>query len=146
MVAPTTEVRPEQAVSRMYLTKSIVNARNLLQFAFTLAPIIAGLDKFFHVLVNWNIYLNPAVAASFPGGANTFMGIVGVVEIAAGLIVAFRPAIGGTIVGIWELCIVANLLSIPGYYDIALRDFGLALGAFSLAMLSRGIGACEVRR
>lgn len=112
-------------------------AFRILQFAFVVAPIIAGLDKFFNFLVNWPMYLSP-IALRLTGLSGTaFMRVVGVVEVIAGLIVAFKPRIGGYIVGVWLLGIVVNLLSVPGFYDIALRDFGLALGAFALARLSQ---------
>jgi len=109
-------------------------AYQVLHFAFTIAPIIAGGDKFFDRLTNWDQYLAPAVSRMVP--AHTFMMVVGVIEIVAGLIVLFKPKIGGFIVAAWLLGIVLNLLIIPGYYDIALRDFGLALGAFALGMLA----------
>jgi hypothetical protein len=145
-MATIVQTAVEQPVNRVFLTKGIINAQRILRFGFTVLPILAGLDKFFHFLVNWNIYLNPAVASTFPGGADSFMHVVGVIEIATGIIVGFAPAIGGTIVGLWELAIVANLLTIPAYLDVAARDFGLALGAFALASLSRGIGRCEMKR
>jgi uncharacterized membrane protein HdeD (DUF308 family) len=72
-----------------------------------------------------------------PVDAHTFMLAVGVIEIVAGLLVAFRPQIGGWIVALWLWGIIANLLLIPGYFDVALRDFGLSLGAVALAQLSR---------
>ena len=108
----------------------------ILQLAFVVAPVIAGVDMFFHFLVNWDQYLSPIVANMLPIPGHTFMLGVGIVEIAAGLIVAFAPAIGGYVVGAWLLGIILNLLSIPGYYDVALRDLGLALGAFALARLA----------
>lgn len=137
---------PETAVNRVYLTKGIVNAQRILRAGFTIAPIIAGLDKYFNFLTQWEGYLNPAIAGAFPGGASAFMHIVGAIEIAAGILVGFAPAVGGVVVGIWLLGITVNLLSIPAYLDIALRDFGLSLGAFSLALLSRGIGTCRTPR
>jgi hypothetical protein len=111
-------------------------AFQILQLAFTVAPLIAGADKFFHFLVNWDQYLSPMVARMLPVSAHTFMLAVGVVEIVAGLLVAFMPAIGGLVVGAWLCGIILNLLLIPGYYDVALRDLGLALGAFALARLA----------
>jgi hypothetical protein len=111
-------------------------AYQILHLAFTVAPLIAGADKFFHFLVNWDQYLAPVVARMLPVSAHTFMLGVGVVEIVAGLLVAFMPAIGGLVVGAWLCGIIVNLLLIPGYYDIALRDLGLALGAFALARLA----------
>ena len=111
-------------------------AYQILHIAFVVAPLVAGIDKFFHFLVNWDQYLAPTVARMLPMSGHTFMLGVGVIEIVAGLLVAFMPAIGGLVVGAWLLGIVFNLLLIPGYYDIALRDFGLALGAFALARLA----------
>src|SRR3954471_18264714 len=111
-------------------------AYQILHLAFVVAPVVAGADKFFHFLVNWDQYLSPLIAKMLPMSGHTFMLGVGVIEIVAGLLVAFMPAIGGLVVGAWLLGIILNLLSIPGYYDIALRDFGLALGAFALARLA----------
>jgi hypothetical protein len=111
-------------------------AYQILWIAFTVAPVIAGLDKFTHFLVNWDQYLSPAIAQMLPVSAHTFMLAVGVIEVAAGLLVAFMPEIGGLVVGAWLLGIIVNLLTIPAYFDVALRDFGLALGAFALARLA----------
>ncbi|HET7583917.1 MAG TPA: hypothetical protein VFK13_03365 [Gemmatimonadaceae bacterium] len=112
-------------------------AYRLLHVGFTVAPIVAGLDKFFNLLTRWEQYLAPLVTNVIPLSAETIMRAVGVIEIVAGLIVAFKPRIGGYIVGLWLLGIIVNLLIIPDYFDIALRDFGLALGAFALARLAR---------
>lgn len=109
----------------------------ILHFAFTVAPILAGLDKFFHLLVNWDKYLAPVVDGVLRGHGHQFMLAAGVVEIIAGLGVAFRPRIFSWIVAFWLWGIIVNLLLIPGYFDIALRDFGLSLGAVALARLSR---------
>jgi hypothetical protein len=111
-------------------------AYQILHLAFTVAPIAAGVDKFFHFLVNWDQYLSPMVTRTLPVSGHTFMLGVGVVEIVAGLLVAFMPAIGGIVVGAWLCGIILNLLTIPGYFDVALRDLGLALGAFALARLA----------
>jgi hypothetical protein len=108
----------------------------LLYLAFVAAPIVAGLDKFADVLVDWEQYLTPPVAHMLPVAPHTFMQGVGVIEIFAGLLVAFRPAIGGYVVAFWLWGIIANLLLGAGYYDIALRDFGLSLAALALARLS----------
>lgn len=110
-------------------------AYQILHVAFTIAPVIAGLDKFTHFLVNWDQYLSPAMPR-FGLSVHTFMQGIGIIEVIAGLIVAFAPRIGGWIVGLWLCGIILNLLTIPAYFDIALRDFGLALGAFALARLS----------
>jgi uncharacterized membrane protein YphA (DoxX/SURF4 family) len=111
-------------------------AFRLLQLGFIAAPIIAGLDKFTHFLVNWDQYLAPWIAQALPIRPEVFMMAVGIIEVAAGLLVAFKPRIGGYVVGAWLLGIVVNLITYPGYFDIALRDFGLALGAIALARLS----------
>jgi hypothetical protein len=111
-------------------------AYQILHIAFTIAPAIAGVDKFFHFLVNWDQYVSPLVTRMLPVSAHTFMLGVGVIEMAAAVLVAFMPAIGAWIVGAWLCGIILNLLSIPGYYDVALRDLGLALGAFALARLA----------
>jgi hypothetical protein len=107
-----------------------------LHVGFAVLPVVAGLDKFFHVLVNWGQYLAPQAAQFLPVTAQTFMLTVGVIEIAAGLLVAFRPRIGAYVVALWLWGIIINLLLIPGYYDVALRDFGLSLGALALARIS----------
>lgn len=111
-------------------------AYQILHIAFTIAPIVAGVDKFFHFLVNWDMYVAPIVPRTLGISPHSFMLGVGVIEVIAGLIVAVAPRIGGWIVGLWLCGIVVNLLAIPGHFDIALRDFGLALGAFALARLS----------
>ncbi len=111
-------------------------AYEILHVAFTAAPIAAGLDKFFHILVDWDKYLAPAIAKLSPIGGHGFMLAVGVVEIIAGVLTALRPKIGGYVVALWLLGIIINLLLIPNYFDLALRDFGLLLGALALARLS----------
>jgi hypothetical protein len=115
-------------------------AFQILYLGFMVAPIVAGLDKFFHLLVNWDQYLAPALAGFLPVSAHAFMLVVGVVEIAAGIIVAAKPSIGGLIVAAWLWGIIVNLLLIPGYFDIVLRDFGLSLGALALARLGHHFG------
>jgi uncharacterized membrane protein YphA (DoxX/SURF4 family) len=111
-------------------------AFTILRVGFALLPILAGLDKFTHFLVEWNQYLAPAVAQALPIDAGTFMMIVGVIEVAAGILVAVAPRIGGYVVAAWLWGIIANLLIMGSYYDIALRDFGLSLGALALARLA----------
>jgi uncharacterized membrane protein YphA (DoxX/SURF4 family) len=95
-----------------------------------------GLDKFFNVLVNWEQYLAPWVNRLIPGTASDLMYVVGVVEIVAGLAVALKPRYGAYLVAAWLAGIVVNLLTYSGYYDIALRDFGLMLAALALARLA----------
>ena len=115
-------------------------AFQILYFGFIVAPIVAGLDKFFHLLVNWDQYLAPTIAGFLPMSPHTFMLAVGVIEVVAGIIVAVKPSIGGWIVAAWLWGIIINLLLIPGYFDIALRDFGLSLGALALARLGHHLG------
>jgi hypothetical protein len=124
------------ALVRVRTESPAYQAYQILHIAFVVAPVIAGADKFFHFLVNWDQYLSPLVTRMLPVSGHTFMLGVGAIEIVAGLLVAFMPAIGGLVVGAWLCGIILNLLSIPGYYDVALRDLGLALGAFALARLA----------
>src|SRR5215204_4693933 len=115
-------------------------AFQILRIGFTVAPILAGLDKFLHLLVDWDKYL-PAFVNNLTGGhGHELMLAVGVIEIVAGLGVAFKPRVFAYVVAAWLLLIVVNLLMIPGYFDMALRDFGLSLGALALARLSREYG------
>ena len=105
----------------------------LLRLGFTVAPVAFGLDKFFNVLVDWTTYLAPWLNDAIPGTAQQFMYVVGVTEIVAGALVAFKPRYGAYVVAAWLAGIIVNLLTYSGYYDIALRDFGLLLGALALA-------------
>jgi hypothetical protein len=111
-------------------------AYRLLQVAFVVAPIVAGLDKFFHLLVDWDQYLAPIVPRVLGGHGHEFMLAVGVIEIVAGLGVLVKPKIFAYVVAAWLLGIIVNLLLIPGYYDVALRDLGLCLAALAFARLS----------
>jgi uncharacterized membrane protein YphA (DoxX/SURF4 family) len=108
----------------------------LLRIGFTIAPIVFGLDKFTNVLVDWEKYLAPWINRIVPGSATDAMYIVGVVEIAAGVIVGLKPRYGAYLVAAWLAGIIVNLLTYSGYYDIALRDFGLMLAALTLARLA----------
>jgi uncharacterized membrane protein YphA (DoxX/SURF4 family) len=108
----------------------------LLRIAFTVAPIVFGLDKFFNVLVDWETYLAPWIDDIVPGSASTAMHLVGVVEIVAGISVALKPRYGAYVVAAWLGGIIVNLLTYSGFYDIALRDFGLMLGALTLGRLA----------
>ena len=111
-------------------------AFQILRFGFTVAPILAGIDKFTHILCDWDKYLSPMVNNMLGGRGHQFMLAVGVIEIVAGLGVFVKPRIFAYVVAIWLLGIILNLLSIPGYYDVALRDLGLMLGALALGRLS----------
>ena len=120
-----------------------------LRIAFTVAPILFGLDKFAEVMISdWPKYLAPEFNDIIPGSAQDAMHIVGAVEIVAGLVVAFSPRFGGLLVAGWLAGIIVSLLLVGGYGDIALRDFGLLLGALTLFRLSSafsGDGASERR-
>lgn len=112
-------------------------AYRILQFAFIVAPIIAGLDKFFYLLTDWSQYISPMASGYLYGHDRLFMSAVGVVEIIVGLGVFFRPKIFSYIVALWLLAIIVNLVLTGKFYDIALRDLGLFLGAISLGRLSQ---------
>lgn len=112
-------------------------AFRILQIGFVVAPIVAGLDKFFHLLVDWDKYLPPVVNNVVGGHGHQLMLAVGVIEIVAGIGVALKPQIFAYVVAAWLILIIANLLMIPGYFDVALRDVGLMLGALALARLSQ---------
>jgi hypothetical protein len=111
-------------------------AYQALHLGFVVAPVLAGADKFAHVMTDWNAYLAPQLDRIIPGTAGQFMAVVGVIEIAAGLLTLVAPWIGGWVVGAWLAGIIVNLVLHGGYLDIALRDVGLMLGAFALARLS----------
>jgi hypothetical protein len=137
---------PETAVhNRWYLEVKMEDKRKIpawqaykiLHIGFVLAPLIAGVDKFFHYLTNWTQYLAPQVTNVTGLSPGRFMQIVGGIEILAAIVVLVKPKIGGYVVAAWLAGIIVNLLMIPGYYDVALRDFGLMLGALALARLAR---------
>jgi len=114
-------------------------AFTLLRIGFTVAPILFGLDKFLNWLVDWPIYLAPQIDDLIPGNAHQAMLAIGIVEIVAGLVVAVRPKFGGYLVAAWLAGIIVNLLMQADFYDIALRDFGLLLGALTLARLATAV-------
>jgi hypothetical protein len=128
MVTTPAPVRADPGARRAFL---------LLRTVFTIAPIAFGLDKFAEVLTdNWEGYLAPWVNDIVPGSAHDAMLIVGVIEIVAGLVVAVAPRFGGLLVAAWLGGIIVNLVSMGEYYDIALRDFGLLVGALALTLLA----------
>ena len=129
-IAETTDDVRARASSPSY------QAYQILHLAFIVAPVVAGLDKFFHLLVNWDQYLPTFVNNLVGGHGHELMLGVGVIEIVAGIGVAFKPKIFSYVVAAWLALIIVNLLMIPGYFDVALRDFGLLLGALALARLS----------
>jgi hypothetical protein len=108
----------------------------MLRLGFTVLPILMGLDKFFNLLTDWEQYLAPWVVSLLPFSAHTAMLIVGVVEIAAGILVWIKPRYAAYVVALWLAGIIINLLTLSGFYDVALRDFGLMLAALTLARLA----------
>lgn len=124
---PTTDRAARAGVRQAY---------QLLRTVFTVAPVLFGLDKFFDLLTDWERYLAPQLDDLIPGSAGQLMLAVGVVEIAAGLLVAVRPRLGGYVVAAWLAGIIVNLLLIGDFYDVALRDFGLLVAALALARLA----------
>jgi hypothetical protein len=107
-----------------------------LRTVFTIAPILFGLDKFTNWLIDWPVYLAPWANDITPGSAQDALYAVGVIEIVAGLVVAVVPRFGGWLVAAWLAAIIVNLLTIPDFYDVALRDFGLLVAAVALARLA----------
>ena len=136
-VAPTTSLRASRAAAAdVTESRAARQAFRILQVGFTVAPIVAGLDKFFNLLTDWDKYLPPFVNTLLGGHGHELMLAVGVIEIIAGIGVALKPRVFGLVVAAWLWLIVLNLLLVPGYLDVALRDFGLSLGALALARLS----------
>jgi hypothetical protein len=112
------------------------HAYRILQVGFVAAPIIAGIDKFFDKLVVWDMYLSPFVSRLVHGHDHTFMQVVGAIEIIAGIGVLLKPRFFAYVVSLWLLGIIVNLLLSHSFYDIALRDLGLSLGALALGRLA----------
>lgn len=119
------------------LNQSIKPTFNLLKLTFGILPIVAGFDKFTNLLTHWENYLHPGLTGMLPFAPHTFMMIVGVVEIIAGVIVLAKPAIGGYIVAAWLALIALTLLASGNYLDVAVRDLVIAIGAFSLARIAK---------
>ncbi len=117
-------------------TEPAYGAFLILWVGFAVLPFVMGLDKFANLLTNWEGYLAPWVVSLLPFSASTAMHLVGVVEIVAGILVALRPRYAAYVVALWLAGIIVNLLTYSGYYDVALRDFGLLLAALALARLA----------
>lgn len=135
----TSEQRVPRGVSTD-LSDPTEQAFRVLQVGFIAAPILAGADKFLNLMTEWTQYLWTGFSDILGLSPQAFMGMVGVVEITAGVVVALRPRFGGYLVAAWLVGIIVNLLLVGGYVDIALRDLGLALGAFALARLATARG------
>lgn len=112
---------------------------SLLKYTFVIVPVVAGADKFTNLLTNWEKYIDPAMAGLLPFSASVFMMIVGAIEIIAGLIVLKKPETGGYIVAAWLILIALTLLLSFNYVDVAVRDLVMAIAAFSMARLSKGV-------
>ncbi|MBT2507641.1 hypothetical protein J7I98_17445 [Streptomyces sp. ISL-98] len=145
MSSATTTTTPGTA-RRAMLADPGYQAFLILRTGFTVAPILFGADKFANLLVDWPTYLAPWINNLVPGSAQAAMYAVGVIEIVAGVVVAVAPRFGGWLVAGWLGGIIINLLSIPGHYDVALRDFGLLLGAVALARLAQRYHGNQRRR
>ena len=118
------------------LTQNTEKVQQVLKYTYGLVPIVAGLDKFTNLLTNWQDYLSPFVTSMLPFSAGTFMAVVGIIEMAAGVLVLIRPHIGAYVVMGWLALIALNLILSGHYLDVAVRDLVMAIGAFSLAKLS----------
>ena len=115
----------------------IVKVQTLLKFTFGLVPIVAGADKFTNLLTDWSAYLNPSLASVLPFSAHTFMMIVGVIEIVAGILVLVKTGFGAYLVSAWLVLIALTLLASGKFLDVAVRDLVMAIGAYSLAKLTQ---------
>lgn len=122
------------------LNQGIAPIFTLLKLTFGIVPIVAGLDKFTNLLTHWDAYIAPSIADMLPFSPSAFMMIVGVVEMAAGVMVLLRPAIGGLIVAGWLTLVAISLIVGLNHLDVAVRDLVMAVGAFSFAKLARLVG------
>ena len=130
---------PEPVAPVAGLPAPVMQSYWLMRALFTAAPILFGLDKFFDLMTNWEEYLAPAIPRTLGVGADVFMRGVGVVEILAGILVGLAPRYFGYLVMAWLWLIIGNLVLRGEYWDIALRDFGLSLGALTLARLAQAV-------
>ncbi|HMT54929.1 MAG TPA: hypothetical protein PLC27_08050 [Saprospiraceae bacterium] len=121
----------------IHLQQTIKPTFNLLKLTFGIVPIVAGLDKFTNLLTNWEQYIDPNIGSLLPFEGHTFMMIVGVIEIVAGVIVLKKPEIGGYIVAAWLTLIALTLLAGFNYVDVAVRDLVMAISAFAMARMAK---------
>lgn len=126
-------------MENLNLQQTIKPTFNLLKLTFGIVPIVAGLDKFTNLLTNWEQYINPSIAGMLPFSGHTFMMIVGVIEIVAGMIVLKKTEIGGYIVSAWFALIALTLLASFSYVDVAVRDLVMAISAFAMARIAKFI-------
>ena len=127
-------LNPTISLDANHVVKSVFN---LLRITYGIIPIVAGIDKFTNLLTNWEKYIDPGLASLLPFSAHTFMLIVGVIEVFAGIIVLVKPRVGAYIVTAWLTIIAITLLAGGKYVDVAVRDVVMAIGAFSLALISK---------
>ena len=132
----TNVTRPEPHTTSSRHRDATYQAYTILRTAFVVAPVLFGLDKFPNLLVQWDQYLAPVIVGVLPVSAHAAMYAVGVVEVLAGLLVAVHPRLGAAVVALWLGGIIVNLLLVPGFYDVALRDVGLLLAAVALQRLA----------
>src|SRR5690606_3048461 len=118
------------------MNSNVQFVKNLLKYTFGLVPIVAGLDKFTNILTNWPQYISEGFAGMLPFEPSTFMMIVGVIEIVAGILVLTKTKIGAYVVSAWLVAIALTLIFSWSYVDVAVRDLVMAIAAFSLAKLS----------
>lgn len=141
MSETTTASESAERLDQTALMSRAQEAYSLLLLGFVAAPILAGLDKFFYLMADWDKYVAPFLETLVGGQASTLMLVAGVVEVAAGIGVWIRPRIFSYVVAAWLGAIILNLLLIPGFFDVALRDLGLLLGALALGRLSGVVNA-----
>ncbi|MBA3708845.1 MAG: hypothetical protein H0W83_08520 [Planctomycetes bacterium] len=127
------------------LSEPTYQAYRILHVGFAVLPILAGVDKFFNALIDWTRYVAPVFPNLLHVSKQTFMMGVGVIEVVAGLLVALYPKVGGYVVMLWLWGIILNLVLLQNYYDVALRDFGLSLGALALARLASAFPVARLR-
>ena len=123
-------------VAEQELHRNVQLTQQVLKYTYGLVPIVAGADKFFNLLVNWKDYIKGPVFNLLPVSQATFMSVVGIIEIAAGILVLFKPKIGAWVVMAWLVLIALSLIAGGHYFDVAVRDLVMAVGAFALAKLS----------
>lgn len=123
----------------IHINQTLRPTYQLVKYTYGIIPIVAGLDKFTNLLTHWENYIHPGIAGMLPFSAHTFMMIVGVIEIFAGVIVLAKPAVGGYIVAAWLTLIGVTLLASGNFLDVAVRDIVMAIGALTLAQLAKNI-------